>query len=264
MALLPLFRHRAHAAELEQKVTALQMALQQCKGVAKQWRDTRYEVIAVVCAVSLALGFTAGVYREPLLKPVTKLARSIGVVSMPPNTDAAQAAFQKAEYAEAMRLARPLAEAGDPRAEALLGQMYYRGRGVAQDEREAATWFRRAADQGDTTAQFFLGGMYSEGRGVPQDFAEAAKWYERAADQGDGQAQYNLGVAYARGEGVTQNLVKAHVWFNLSAARLSDPRGRTAAQKNRDQVASEMSSDQLAQAQQMARDWQPKNGQAAQ
>ena len=58
---------------------------------------------------------------------------------------------------------------------------------------------------------------------------------------------------------MTQNLVKAHVWFNLSAARLTDPRGRTAAQKNRDQVAGEMSSDQLAQAQQMARDWQPKS-----
>jgi Sel1 repeat len=260
MALFPLFRHRAHEAELVQKVTALQMALQQCKGVAKQWQDTRYEVIAVVAAVFLALGFTAGVYREPLLKPVMKLARSVGLASTPPSADAAHAAYQKNDYATALRLVQPLAEAGDPHAEALLGQMYYRGRGVAQDDREAATWFRRAADRGDTTGQFFLGGMYSEGRGVPQDYAESAKWYERAAEQGDGQAQYNLGVAYARGEGVTQNLVKAHVWFNLSAARLTDPRGRTAAQKNRDQVAGEMSSEQLAQAQQMARDWQPKNG----
>jgi TPR repeat protein len=259
MALLPLFRHRAHEAQLEQKVTALQMALQQCKGVAKQWRDTRYEVIAVVAAVSLALGFTAGVYREPLLKPAVHLARSVGLVSKPPSADAAHAAFQKGDYATALQMVQPLAEAGDPHAEALLGQMYYRGRGVAQDDREAATWFRRAADQGDTTGQFFLGGMYSEGRGVPQDYQESAKWYERAAVQGDGQAQYNLGLAYARGEGVTQNLVKAHVWFNLSAARLTDPRGRTAAQKNRDQVAGEMSSDQLAQAQQMARDWQPKS-----
>jgi TPR repeat protein len=258
MALLPLFRHRTNEAQLEQQLSALQAALNQCRAVTKRWQDTRYEVIAIVAAVSLALGFTAGVYREPLLTPVTALAQTVGLASQPPSVDAANAAFQKADYPTALRLAQPLAEAGDPRAEALLGQMYYRGRGVGQDDREAATWFRRAADQGDTTAQFFLGGMYSEGRGVPQDYKEAARWYERAAVQGDGQAQYNLGVAYARGEGVTQNLVKAHMWFNLSAARLTDPRGRTAAQKNRDQVAGEMSSDQLAEAQKMARDWKPK------
>ncbi len=261
MSLLPRFalsRQRAHEAQLEQKVSALQSALNQCRGVAKRWQDTRYEVIGIVAAVALALGFTAGVYREHLFKPVTAVARSVGIVSQPPNADAANAAFQKADYATALRMAKPLAEEGDPRAEALLGQMYYRGRGVGQDDREAATWFRRAADKGDPTAQFFLGGMYSEGRGVPQDFKESSKWYERAAVQGDGQAQYNLGLAYARGEGVTQDVVKAHMWFNLSAARLTDPRGRAAATKNRDQVAGEMSSDQLAQAQKLARDWKPR------
>jgi TPR repeat protein len=101
--------------------------------------------------------------------------------------------------------------------------------------------------------------MYGEGRGVPQDYAEAARWYRRAAEQGDPQAQYNLGLAYARGEGVTQNVVDAHMWFNLAAARFpaSDTRNRTAAVKNRDTVAGEMSSDQLAEAQKRAREWKP-------
>src|SRR5262249_55558643 len=48
MSLLPRFalsRQRANEAALEQKVTALQTALAQCKGVVKHWRDTRYEVI---------------------------------------------------------------------------------------------------------------------------------------------------------------------------------------------------------------------------
>src|SRR5262249_60718757 len=149
------------------------------------------------------------------------LAQTAGPAWAPPTADAANAAFMKADYTTAMSMARPLAEDGNARAQALLGQMFYRGRGVATDDREAAIWFRRAADQGNATAQFFLGGMYDEGRGVPQDYHESARWYQRAAEQGDGQAQYNLCLAYARGEGVEQNLVTAHMWFNLSASRLN-------------------------------------------
>ena len=150
------------------------------------------------------------------------------------------------------------AEAGDARAQSLLALMYYRGRGLPQDDRAAAEWFRRAAGQGDTAAQFYLGGMYSEGRGVPQVYSEAAHFYQMAAERGDGQAQYNLGLAYARGEGVEQDLVKAHFYFNLAAARLNDPRGRAAAAKNRDHVAAEISSRELEQAQKLAREWRPR------
>jgi TPR repeat protein len=261
MSLLPRFalsRQRANEAALQQKVSALQVALNQCKGVATKWRETRYEIIATVAVISLAIGFAAGVYREPLLQPVMALARHVGIAATPPSADAANAAYQKGDYKDALAMVQPLAEAGDVRAQSLLGLMYYRGRAVAQDDKEAATWFRRAADGGDATAQFYLGGMYAEGRGVPQDYAESAQWYHHAADQGDGQAQYNLGLAYARGEGVEQNLVNAHMMFNLSAARLNDPRGRTAAIKNRDQVAGEMTSEQISEAQKLARDWHPK------
>jgi len=143
----------------------------------------------------------------------------------------------------------------------VLGSAYYRGRGVPQNDSEAAKWFRLAADKGNAAARFTLGVMYGEGRGVPQDYAEAARWYRRAAEQGDAQAQYNLGLAYARGEGVTQNAVEAHMWFNLAAARFpaSDTRNRTAAVKNRDTVAGEMTSDQLAEAQKRAREWKPQS-----
>ncbi|MCH8039374.1 MAG: sel1 repeat family protein, partial [Nitrospinae bacterium] len=37
--------------------------------------------------------------------------------------------------------------------------------------------FRPLADQGDALAQFNLGIMYYKGQGVPQDYQEAAKWY---------------------------------------------------------------------------------------
>jgi uncharacterized protein len=260
MALLPRFafsRQRAQEAALQKKVTSLQMALEQCKGVARHWRDTRYEIVAITAVVAFALGFAGGVYREHLLRPVTGLGQAVGLLAASPSVDTANAAFQKGDYAGALAAVRPLAEEGNARAQSLLGTMYYRGRGVGTDDREAAAWFRRAADQGDAAAQFYLGGMYSEGRGVPQDFNESTKWYRRAAEQGDGQAQYNLGLAYARGEGITQDLVKAHMWFNLAAAHLNEAPRRLAATKSRDQVAGEMTSDQISEAQKLARNWKP-------
>jgi hypothetical protein len=50
------------------------------------------------------------------------------------------------------------------------------------------------------------------------------------------------------------------MWLNLAAAHFpaSDMRSRTAATKNRDTVASEMSADQLTEAQRRAREWKPK------
>lgn len=60
--------------------------------------------------------------------------------------------------------------------------------------------------------------MYDIGRGITQDNAEAARWYKRAAAQGSASAQYNLGVMHTNGEGVIQDYVQAHMWFNLSAA----------------------------------------------
>jgi TPR repeat protein len=259
---MALFARSNHAreVELERRVSALQNALSQCKGVAQQWWSFRASFTIAVVVLALAIGFTAGVYRHKIGQAFVESAAAVGLASRRGDQVAeADAAFQKADYAKALKLARPLAEEGNAKAESILGFAYYRGRGVAQNDTEAAKWFKLAAEQGDAPSRFTLGVMYGEGRGVPQDFAEAARWYRLAAEQGDAQAQYNLGLAYARGEGVTQNAVEAHMWFNLAAARFpsSDTRNRTAAVKNRDTVAGEMSSDQLAEAQKRAREWKP-------
>ncbi len=49
------------------------------------------------------------------------------------------------------------------------------------------------AEQGDANAQYNLGLMNYHGQGVPEDHAEAMRWYHKAARQGDARAQYNLG-----------------------------------------------------------------------
>ena len=160
-----------------------------------------------------------------------------------------------AQDVEALRLA---AEQGDAEAQANLGVMYMFGRGVPQDDAEAVRWYRLAADQGEAHAQVNLGLMYAEGRGVPQDDAEALRWYRLAADQGNAPAQANLGIGmmYAAGEGVPQDRVAAHMWLSLAAARLSAA-ARDTIVEVRGAVAEQMTAEQVAEAQRLAREWKP-------
>src|SRR5262245_35728294 len=64
------------------------------------------------------------------------------------------AAHQRENYTKAVRLLRPLADAGDAQAQTLLGFMYEYGRGVPQNYVEAAAWYCLAADQGNAHAQY--------------------------------------------------------------------------------------------------------------
>lgn len=106
--------------------------------------------------------------------------------------DKGKVAFERGDYAAALRNFRPLAEQGYARAQYHLGQMYEQGRGVSRSDAEAAHWYRKAAEQGDDLAQYNLGVMYEKGLGVPQDHNEAEKWYRKAAVQGNANAQRDL------------------------------------------------------------------------
>src|SRR5262245_60877855 len=111
-------------------------------------------------------------------------------VAAGPREDA-DAAYDRGDYATALRLWRPLANQGDADAQFSLGLMYLNGQGVPQNYAEALKWFRLAAEQGRADAQNNFGVMYHNGLGVPQNYAEAAKWYRLAADQGYARAQAN-------------------------------------------------------------------------
>ena len=89
--------------------------------------------------------------------------------------DDCREAYRQQDYAEALRLCRPLAEKGAAVAQTTLGIMYERGLGgLAQDDAEAVKWYRKAAEQGVAYAQDRLALMYRQGRGgLPQDYAEA-------------------------------------------------------------------------------------------
>jgi TPR repeat protein len=84
-----------------------------------------------------ALGFVLGVNSERLEQSVADRASALGFAASFPDTGAAYASYEKGDHATALRLARPLAEQGDARAQTLLGSIYYSGRGAPRDDLEA-------------------------------------------------------------------------------------------------------------------------------
>jgi uncharacterized protein len=67
---------------------------------------------------------------------------------------------------------------------------------------------------------------------------------------GSADSLFELGMLYATGRDVATDLVVAHKWFNLAAAR-----GNVAALTRRLELAREMSCEQIAEAQKLAREW---------
>jgi TPR repeat protein len=129
----------------------------------------------------------------------------------------ADSAFSRGDYAAVRQLMRPLADAGNAKAQNYLGLLYDNGYGVPRDDARAVAWYRKAAEQGNAAAQYNLGRHYDNGHGVPQDDAQAVAWYRKAAEHGDAGAQTSLGAAYEAGRGVPQDQAQAAEWYRKAA-----------------------------------------------
>jgi uncharacterized protein len=141
---------------------------------------------------------------------------------------------------------RPALAAGSARG---VSAAYQRG-----DYAQAVRVLAPAATRGDAKAQGQLGFMYENGFGVPQNFVTAADLYQSAAVQGDTFAQSRLGLSYDRGHGVPPDLILSYKWLNLAAARASG-RERDFYRRLRDAVASKMTSAQIFEGQRLALIW---------
>jgi TPR repeat protein len=132
-------------------------------------------------------------------------------------------AYEKGDYATALKEFLPLAQAGQASAEAAVGQMYFEGKGVKPDMKEAARWLEPAATKGIARAQFLLGKLYLSGEGVAAvDPVKAADLTKRAADQGLVDAQVDTCAFYYQGVGVPKDLVQAYLYANLAAQQGSE------------------------------------------
>ena len=122
-------------------------------------------------------------------RPITFIAIIIFQILFSTNTWSADlkkgaTAYKDGDYAAALREWKPLASQGNAKAQFFLGNMYYKGIGVTQDDGIAAKWFKKAAEQGLTNAQNNLGTMYMRGLGVPRNNIRAFIWLHITALQG--------------------------------------------------------------------------------
>ena len=190
-----------------------------------------------------------------MLRFPVALVLSIVCLAAPParaDIKAGENAYHRGDYATALREWQPLAKQGDAVAQYHLGLLYANGQGVPKDDAQARQWYEKAAVQDHVEAQVNLGMLFDYGRGGPQDFKMAVRWYLRSANQGNELAQRKLGLLYERGDGVQQDFVQAYMWYKLGAAS-----GVKAGIVLRDALAIRMTSDQLLEAQKLAREWRP-------
>jgi TPR repeat protein len=162
-------------------------------------------------------------------------------------------ALERGDYSTAVRELRPLAERGLAAAQFNLGLLYANGQGLPKDDVQARQWWEKAAVQGHAEAQANLGVLLVYARGGPQDYKMAVYWLRLSANQGNDLAQRKLGLMYERGDGVQQDYVRAYMWYSLGAAK-----GMEAGARLRDAIAKRMDPDQIAEAQQLAREWKAK------
>ena len=90
--------------------------------------------------------------------------------------------------------------------------------------------------------------MYDEGQGVQQDYVEAVRRYKLLAEQGRSDAQHNLALKYYLG--LPQDYVIAQCGLTL----LRKYKGRGGSAEIRDEVAKEMTLEQIQQAQDLAQE----------
>lgn len=88
------------------------------------------------------------------------------------------------------------AERGQIKAQMIVGDIYFYGRGVKQSYEKAIEWYRKAADAGDISALRKIGRLYQDGNGVKKDYEEALKWYRKAAELGDDSSQRYIDNLY--------------------------------------------------------------------
>ena len=124
-------------------------------------------------------------------------------------------AWQRADYAGAIAIWRPLAETGDADAQFNLGQAYRLGKGVPLDLGAAQMWFERAATRGHLDAQTTLGLLLFQNGNQ----SGGIKWLSKAAEQGEPRALLVYGTALYNGDGVTQDRILGYAYVSRAAAQ---------------------------------------------
>lgn len=120
------------------------------------------------------------------------------------------------------------------KAQLVLGDCFYDGKGIQQDYAEAVKWYRKALKNDSFHSQLLcdeklvfnskknLADCYYYGRGIKQDYPAAIKWYRKASQLNPMEydlklkkfdAQEKLGDCYYDGTGAQQDYGEAAKWY---------------------------------------------------
>jgi hypothetical protein len=122
------------------------------------------------------------------------------------------------------------------------------------DYKTALAIWQPLAQNGDSNLQVLVGSLYDYGQGVPQDKKQALQWYLLAAQRGSGRGQYAAGALLIK-DTKQRNLVEAYKWLTVAGDTLKGQGGDIAASQAmslRQQIAKEMSKDDIAKAETLA------------
>ena len=106
---------------------------------------------------------------------------------------------------------------GRANAQAVLGQWYLDGHGVARNPAQALHWFLKAAEQSHAMGMNMAGRCLENGWGAPIDLFAAVAWYKKAASLGLDAGLYNLANQLAEGKSVPQDHAAALQLYRQSA-----------------------------------------------
>jgi TPR repeat protein len=134
----------------------------------------------------------------------------------------ARAILEK-RYAEAVKWLEKGSNAGDPRAQASLGYLYFNGWGVPEDPGKARKLYEESAAKGCHQGLNNLAWLYQHGlAGLPQDMPKAIDLLEQAAKLGNSKAVYELSRICLRSDPPYANQEKGISWLKAGAEK-GDP-----------------------------------------
>lgn len=111
--------------------------------------------------------------------------------------ETAAAAIERGEFSTAFSELKPIAAAGDPRAQDALATMYLRGLGVERDVRAGMAWYCKLAHHAEG------------GRGIMQAVWFLAEWFRTGGGM--------PGRHYNDGNRADEDPIRAYFWFSVMA-----------------------------------------------
>jgi TPR repeat protein len=196
-----------------------------------------------------------------ILVPALVLVLSLPVPARA-DYEAGKRAYESKVWVEAIKELRPLAEAGDDRAQFLLGKMYLDGNGVISSPVEAMRLYRQAAEKNNILAMLSIAGIYQGGIGYPKNAKLVNAWLGRAAQLGDQFAANLYAVSLFQGD-VTQktdlkpDVLGAYKWWKIASGMNTYPHVRDAAAEAAKLAMNRLNSVEIAKAEKEAAAWKP-------